>query len=277
MGLLKNHTRTIGVIVPDIVTYFFSSIISGIEDKAAENGYYIVIASSQESYKKEKENIKNLLDLRVDGLIVCLSQDTMDYSHYDEILEAEIPLVFFDRVCRTDEFSSVIIDNGYRKISHIAGPENLNITNERIIGYKEALQECGISFHPEWMKHCNLSISESAEVTKELLSLDPLPDAIFGVNDTVIFSAMKEIKKKGLKVPTDIALVGFSDEFHATVVEPNLTAITHPTFEIGQEAFKLLLNEIESTSEKEVKQVMLKAGLIPRESSQKRLPNSIPN
>lgn len=283
MGLLKQQTKTIGVIVPDIVTHFYSSIISGVENKAAEHGYYIIISSSQESRLKEKENLKNLLNLRVDGLIVCLAQDTTDHSHFDNILTSEVPLVFVDRVCRTNEFSSVVIDNieaakdltihlfnnGFRKIAHIAGPANLNITKERIEGYKQGLEECGLNFDPNFLLHCNLSIEEAATVTNKLLSLKTPPDSIFGVNDTVIFSAMKVIKKKGLKVPQDIALVGFTDEFHATVVEPNLTAIAHPTYEIGKEAARLLLNEIQSDTKKTVQRVVMKAKLIARESSVK--------
>lgn len=283
LGLLNQKTKTIGVIVPDIVTYFYSSIISGIESMATEKGYYIVIASSQESYEKEKENLNNLLRLRVDGLVVCLAQNTTDYSHFDEIADSETPLIFFDRVCRTDEFSSVVIDNvtaskeitihlykaGCRNIAHIAGPPALNITKERIEGYKIGLNECGLEFKPDLLLHCNLSIEEAAIVTRKLLEQSPKPDALFGINDTVIFSAMKEIKKKGLKVPDDIALVGFTDEFHATVVEPNLTAITHPTFEIGRELFGLLLDEITSDDEKVVKEKVMKANLIVRESTQK--------
>lgn len=281
MSLLKQQTRTIGVIVPDIVTYFYSSIISGIEAVAKENGYYIVIASSQESYHNEKENLNNLINLRVDGLIVCLAQDTTDYAHFDKIIEAEIPLVFFDRVCRTDEISSVLIDNveaakvltthlfmhGARRIAHIAGPPNLNITKERIEGYKKGLAECGLSFDQNLLIHCNLSIEGGAIAAYKLLSLKYRPDAIFGVNDTVVFAAMKEIKKKGLKIPKDVALVGFSDEFHATVVEPNLTAIAHPTFEIGKEAARLVLKEIKSESSRTIQQVSMQAKLMIRESS----------
>lgn len=288
MGLLKQQTRTIGVIVPDIVTHFYSSIISGIGDTAKENGYYIVITSSEESHKKEKENLDNLLNLRVDGLIVCLAQDTRDYAHFDEIIASDIPLVFFDRVCRTDEVSSVVIDNieaartltvhllknGATRIAHIAGPSNLNITKERIAGYKKGLTDCGLSYDPDLVVRSNLSIESAAIATKQLLSLPHPPDAIFGVNDMVIFSAMKEIKKKGLKIPRDIALVAFTDEFHATVVEPTLTAITHPTFDIGKEAARLLLNQIKSETNRPIQQVTMQAQLIVRESSVKNVPKS---
>ncbi|MCH7408916.1 LacI family transcriptional regulator [Belliella sp. DSM 111904] len=289
MGLLKQKTKTIGVIVPDIVTYFYASIISGIESKATENGYYIVIASSQESIEKEKENVKNLLDLRVDGFIVCLSQSTNSFEHFDEIGDSEIPLVFFDRICRKKEFSSVIIDNvsaakeltmhlvenGYSNIAHIAGPSHLNISKERIEGYKYGLDQCKLPYREELLEHCDLSIDDAARATNKLLRNHPLPDAIFGVNDTVIFSAMKEIRKRNLKVPDDIALVGFTDEFHATVVEPNLTAVTHPTFEMGREAFSLLLEEIENEVSRDIKQTVLQAKLIPRESSSFKKANKV--
>jgi len=285
LGLLNQKTKTIGVIVPDIVTYFYSSILSGIESMATQHGYYIVIASSQESYEKEIKNLTNLLGLRVDGLIVCLSQDTTDYSHFDVILNEETPLVFFDRICREDEFSSVVIDNvaaakeithhlyhaGYRNIAHIAGPQNLNISRERIEGFKLGLAECNIEFNQNLLMHCDMSIEGAALATQKLLQQDVLPDALFGVNDMVIFSAMKEIKRIGLRVPDDIALAGFTDEFHATVVEPNLTAITHPTYEIGQEVFKLLFDLIHSDKDIPVKQIVKKAKLIPRESSRTKI------
>ncbi|HLW19224.1 MAG TPA: LacI family DNA-binding transcriptional regulator [Cyclobacteriaceae bacterium] len=281
LGLLKQRTKIIGVIVPDIVTHFFSSIFSGIESGAKEQGYHVIISSSQESHAKTRESLQNLLDLRADGLIVCLAQDAEDYSDFDLIQNSEVPLVFFDRVCRTEEFSSVVIDNieaareltvhlfqnGYRSIAHIAGPENLNISRERIAGYQKGLSECGLSFKPEHLVRCDLSIEQSAIVTEKLMSQKDVPDAIFGINDTVIFSAMKVLRRMGLKVPQDVGLVGFSDEFHATVVEPNLTAIAHPTFEIGREAIGLLLDEINSRTPKPAKQVILKAKLMVRESS----------
>ncbi len=281
VGLLKQRTKIIGVIVPDIVTHFFSSIISGIEIGAKEQGYHIIISSAQESQAKARESLQNLLDLRADGLIVCLAQDTDDYSDFDLIKKSEVPLVFFDRVCRTEEFSSVVIDNieaareltvhlfqnGYRKIAHIAGPENLNISKERIEGYQRGLRECGLSFNADHLVRCDLSIDQSAVATEQLMSQATIPDAIFGVNDTVIFSAMKVLRRMGFKMPQDVGLVGFTDEFHATVVEPNLTAIAHPTFEIGREAVRLLLDEISSKVPQPVQQTVLKAKLMVRESS----------
>lgn len=283
MGLLKQATRMIGVIVPDLVTHFYSSIISGIEAVAEEKGYYVLIASSNESLRKEIKAVDNLLKTRVEGLIVCLSQETKTFDHFDRLIQNQIPLVFFDRVCRTGEVSSVVVDNvkaaqkitehffqrGARRIAYIAGPEHLNISEERTAGYLSGLKKCGLNFQPELLEKCNLSTREAMKATARLLDLPERPDAIFGINDTVAFAAMKEIKRRGLRIPEDVALVGFTDEFHSTVVDPALTSITHPTFEIGQEAARLFFRSIENPDAKP-EQIVLKTKLVVRDSSVKR-------
>jgi len=282
MGLLKQATRMIGVIVPDLVTHFYSSIISGIEQIAEEKGYYILIASSNESLKKEMKAVENLMKTRVEGLIVCLSQETKTYDHFDRLINNNIPLVFFDRVCRTDMVPSVVVDNidaaqkvtkhfyknGFHRIAYIAGPDHLNISKQRTEGYITGLKKCGLEFRPELLVKCNMSAGEATKATATLLELTERPDAIFGINDTVAFAAMKEIKRHGLRIPEDIALVGFTDEFHSTVVDPALTSITHPTFEIGQEAARLFFSRIENP-EAEPKQKVLKTKLVIRKSSVK--------
>lgn len=282
MGLLKQATRMIGVIVPDLVTHFYSSIISGIEEVAEAKGYYILIASSNETLHKEIKAVENLLKTRVEGLIVCLSQETKTFGHFDRLIKNDIPLVFFDRVCRTDEVPSVVVDNveaakkitrhfyanGFRRIAYIAGPDHLNISQERTLGYLSGLKSCGLEFSPELLVKCNLSSKDAMQATAKLLSLPEKPDAIFGINDTVAFAAMKEIKRQGFRIPEDVALVGFTDEFHSTVVEPALTSITHPTFEIGQEAARLFFNCIENPESEPVQRI-LKTKLIVRQSSVK--------
>lgn len=283
MGLLKQQTKMIGVIVPDLVTHFYSSIISGIESIAKQRGYYILISSSNESVEKEKESIQNLLNTRVEGIIACLSQETTSFSHFEPLLKNELPLVFFDRVCMTDRVSSVVanneeaayqitrhfVENGCRKIAYISGPSQLNISQQRIQGYQRGLHECGLSANNLLLQQCNLSTSEATQATARLLDLPERPDAIFGINDTVAFAAMKEIKRRGLRIPEDIALIGFTDEFHATVVDPALTSITHPTFEIGQEAARLFFRQIDMPSAPPV-QSILKTKLVERKSSQRK-------
>lgn len=283
MGLLKQATRMIGVIVPDLVTHFYSSIISGIEAVAEEKGYYILIASSNESYQKEIKAVENLLKTRVEGLIVCLSQETKTFEHFDRLIQNDIPLVFFDRVCRTNEVSSVVVDNvkaaqkitehfyksGSTRIAYIAGPEHLNISKERTAGYLAGLKKCKLEFRSELLEKCNLSTRDAMNATARLLDLPERPDAIFGINDTVAFAAMKEIKGRGLRIPEDVALVGFTDDFHSTVVDPALTSITHPTFEIGQEAARLFFRSVENP-EAEPEQVILNTKLVVRNSSVKK-------
>ncbi len=280
MGLLRQQTKMIGVIVPDIVTHFYSSIISGIEEVAKERGYYIVITSSNESVKKETESVENLLKTRVEGFIVCLSQETQTFDHFERLIANEIPLVFFDRVAESLLAPAVIVDgveaakmvtrhfykNGRRRIAYISGPEHLNISKNRKEGYLTGLKECGLEFRPELMVTCNISSREATLATQKLLKTAEIPDAIFGINDTVVFAAMKEIKKHGLKIPDDIALAGFTDEFHSTVVDPTLTSVTHPTRQMGQEAARLFFKCIENGAGF-TEQVILQTELVVRESS----------
>ncbi|MDX9881761.1 MAG: LacI family DNA-binding transcriptional regulator [Prolixibacteraceae bacterium] len=280
MGLLKQQTKMIGVIVPDLVTHFYSSVISGIEEIAKRHGYYILISSSNESFEKEVESVQNLMNTRVEGLIVCLSQETGSFEHFEPLLKNEIPLVFFDRVCMTDKVSSVVADNaeaarsitchfyknGCRRIAYIAGPGHLNISKERLDGYRQGLRDCGLNIDPDLLENCNLSTDEAIKATARLLDSGAKPDAIFGINDTVAFAAMKEIKQRGLRIPDDIALVGFTDEFHATVVDPPLTSITHPTFEMGQEVARLFFRQVGNPEAPPV-QTILKTRLVVRESS----------
>lgn len=284
LRLLNHVSKTIGVIIPDIVTHFYSSVISGIESYTKEKGYAVVISSSQESFRKEQENIDNLLNLRVDGLIICLSQETSTYKHFDTIAEAKTPLVFFDRVCRTNEISSVVADNyesartvikhfhemGSAKVAFINGPGHLNICKERFSGYIEGLKDCGLKIRKDYLVSCDMTPAGARLATQKLLALPERPDAILSINDTVAFAAMKEIKKQGLTIPDDIALVGFTDEFHASIVDPELTSVMHPTYEMGQEAARLLINQIESEENKTPRQIVMRTTLVIRESSIKK-------
>lgn len=280
MGLLKQETRMIGVIVPDLVTHFYSSIISGIEQIAEEKGYFILIASSNETLSKEISSVENLMKTRVEGLIVCLSQETTDYQHFDRLIGNQIPLVFFDRVCRQGEVSAVVVDNvdaaekitlhfvknGFHRIACITGPDHLNISKERTQGYLSGLKKCGLGFHQELLVKCNMTTDDAIRATAQLLDLPEKPDAILTINDTVAFATMKEIKRRGLRIPEDVALVGFADEYHATLVDPALTTMTHPTFEIGQEAARLFFRQIENPEENP-EQVVMNTKLVVRKSS----------
>lgn len=282
MGLLKQETRMIGVIVPDLVTHFYSSIISGIESYAKSRDHFILLASSYESMEKEIESVTNLLKARVDGMIVCLSRETDHYDHFQQLIDNEIPLVFFDRVCMTGKVPGVVIDNkdavgqiishfqenGYKRIAFISGPEHLNISKERVEGYLTGLKNSELKFDPCLLRSSDMQIAEAIKITNEMLALPNPPDAFFGINDMVIFAVMKELKKSGYKIPDEIGIAGFADEFHASFSTPELTSVVHPTREIGIKAAELFFRRKENPYFTET--VVLNTSMVIRNSSQRK-------
>lgn len=279
MSLRKNTPRIIGVIVPDLVTHFFASILSGIEDMAVANGYFVIITTSHESYEHEKKNIENLVNMRVEGIIACLSQETTDYSHFMALKDINMPLILFDRVCLTDQFSSVIadgaqsaqiatqhlIDNGSRRIAFIGGSNHLDIVKRRKHGYLEALRENKMPIEKELVVCRKIDYEEGKIATETLLSLPQPPDAILAMNDTLAFAAMEVIKSKELRIPGDVALIGYTDEQHANYVEPKLSAVSHQTYKMGETACQLLIDQIGGN--KTIRQVVIPTSLQVRESS----------
>jgi LacI family transcriptional regulator len=279
MGLLKQETRMIGVIVPDLATHFYSSIISGIEEYAKSRGYFILLTSSNESMEKEMESVSNLLKARVDGMIVCLSKETDRFDHFKQLVDNEIPLVFFDRVCLSESVPCVVIDNieaveqiishlqenRYKRIAFISGPAHLNISRDREAGYVSGLEKSGLNWDPELLCTSHMLTEEALQITNDLLTLPEPPDAIFGINDMVIFAVMKELKRRGIKIPEEFGVVGFADEFHATFVTPQLTSIMHPTREIGIKAAELFFKKMEEPDYAET--IILQTKLMIRESS----------
>lgn len=281
MSLRKNEPRIIGVIVPDIVTHFFASILSGIEDMAISNGYFVIITTSHESYEHEKKNIENLVNMRVEGIIACLSQETTDYAHLLALAEINMPLILFDRVCLTEQFSSVVadgaysaqmatqhlLDNGSKRVAFIGGANHLDIVKRRKHGYLEALRENHILIKKEWIVCRKIDFEEGRIAAEMLLSLPEPPDAILAMNDTLAFAAIEVIKKRGLHIPTDISIIGYTDEQHANYVEPKLSAVSHQTYKMGETACRLLIDQIKG--DQTVKQVVIPTQLQIRESSVK--------
>lgn len=279
LSLRKNAPRTIGVIVPDIVTHFYASILNGIENTAIANGYFIIITTSHESYEYEKRNIQNLVNMRVEGIIASLSQETTDYSHLSALKDINMPLLLFDRVCLTEQFSSVVadgaysaqtatqhlLDNGSRRVAFIGGANHLDIVKKRKHGYLEALRNNRIPIEKELVICRKLDFEEGKIATETLLALPNPPDAILAMNDTLAFAAMEVIKSHGLRIPEDIAIIGYTDEQHANYVEPKLSAISHQTYKMGESACQLLIEQIKG--EKTVKQVVVPTHLQIRESS----------
>lgn len=279
MSLLKNAPRIIGIIVPDIVTHYYSSITSGINEVARQNGYSTIISSSYEQYEREKECLEDLINIRVEGIIACLSQETNEHSHFEALYDQNVPLVFFDRVCLTDKFSSVITDNvdsatiatnhfldtGSKRVAFIGGANSLEIVKQRKHGYLQALRERKIKIEKDLVFCKRIGYDAGYEGAKTLLSLPNSPDAILCMTDSLAFGAMKAIKDNGLKIPEDVALIGYTDEIHSNYVDPPLTAMTHQTYKMGETACELLLKQIQTRSK--IEQVVVPCILSIRDSS----------
>lgn len=279
MSLLKNTPRIIGIIVPDIVTHYYSSIISGINDTAHENGYSTIITSSYEQFENEKKCLEDLINIRVEGIIACLSQETTDFSHFEALDRQNIPLVFFDRVCLTELFSSVVTNNsesaqeatehllatGSGRVAFLGGANHLEIVKKRKHGYLQALRERRIPIERELVYCEKIGYESGYKGTRQLLALPNPPDAILAMTDSLAFGAMKAIKEAGLGIPTDISLIGYTDEAHSNYVDPPLTAVTHQTYKMGQTVCKLLLEQLKGNSV--VEQIVVPCVLSVRGSS----------
>ena len=282
-NLRRNRTNTIGVIVPRLNSYFMSSVISGIEKVANEAGYNLVISQSLESEKKEMVNIKTMFNTRVDGLLVSLAYDTQDESHFNIILDKNIPLIFFDRVFEHPLCTTVVIDNvaagyamtehlihqGCKRIVHITANLKRNVYADRLRGYKQALSDHGISFDENLIFVNNLGESACMEAIKTILRMDPLPDGIFSSNDSSAVVCIRELKMAGIKIPQQIAVGGFNNEPISTVIEPNLTTIHYPGQEMGEVCASLLIRKLAKPENADLNRVVLRHQLIVRDSSLK--------
>ncbi|MEN9918907.1 MAG: hypothetical protein RL662_1343 [Bacteroidota bacterium] len=283
MSLLKNSPRIIGIIVPDIVTHYYSSIISGISDVARLNGYSTIITSSYEQYELEKNCLEDLINIRVEGVIACLSQQTTDYTHFEVLKEQNIPLVFFDRICLKNKFSSVITNNvesaqmatehllktGSKRIGFIGGANHLEIVKQRKHGYLQALRDHKIPIEKELVFCERITYQAGYKGACQLLSLPNRPDAILGMTDSLAFGAMKAIKEHNLRIPEDVALIGYTDELHSDYVDPPLTAVTHQTYKMGETIGQLLLKQIKGSNK--VEQLVVPCILSIRKSSIKNI------
>jgi LacI family transcriptional regulator len=263
LGLKEKRSRSIGVIVCEIANSFFSQVINGIESVANDKGYNVIITQSHESYEREVLNLHSLSSRSVDGLILSLSTETNDISQLLSLHKKGLPIVLFDRVTDEIETHKVVIDNfkaayeatehliqnGYKKIAAIAGSEFLSITNERLAGYKEALHAHGLKYQDSYVKHCfygGMVFSEIEDAVNKLFTLKQKPDAILTTSDKLSTGCFKTLMRRGLHVPNEIALVGFSNADIAELLNPSLTVVRQPAMEMGRAATELLLQLIES-------------------------------
>jgi LacI family transcriptional regulator len=262
-SLKERKSRTIGVLVCEIANPFFSQVINGIESVAHESGYNVIIAQSHESFAKEVRDLQYLTSRSIDGLIVSVSVETNDFSHIADVYQKGLPVVFFDRIVNEIDTHKVIIDNykgTYEAVSHLisngcwriaalAIAPFLSITRERMAGYKAALADNNLSFNEQLIQHCKpgLNLREDLETAlKNLLQLQPRPHAIIGLSDKLTTGCLRILKKEKIKVPDDISLIGFSNSELTDLIDPPLSIIKQPAFEMGEISTRLLLQLIES-------------------------------
>ncbi|AIZ42007.1 LacI family DNA-binding transcriptional regulator [Cellulophaga baltica] len=288
VNLRNKETKTIGLIVPEVVHHFFSSVIKGIISQAEKKGYLVIILQSNESYKLEKKQLNLLMQQRVDGILISLANGTADFMHLNEIVAQDKPLVMFDKIAKLVRCSKVIIDDrkaaydatqhlidiGCKKIAHFRGallPQN---SIDRFLGYKKALLDNQMDYDPSLVYICECgdkSFEEGKTNALQLLEDHTDVDGIFINTDLVAIGALTAFQEKGIAVPNDIAVVGFSNWFMSSVISPSLTTINQPGFLMGKTAFKQLYKEIKNHKKNkpiELKEIILQTDLILRESTQ---------
>jgi len=284
-NLRKQRTNTIGIIVHELNSNFITSVLSGIEKVATEANYDLIIAHSSETSKKEAANASNLFHKRVDGLIASLAFDTEDLSHYKQFLDKNIPVIFFDRVFEEMEGTKVIINNfkagydatahlieqGCKRIAHITSNLKRNVYAERFKGYKQAMADHQLQFTEKLLVIDGLSEEDATRSAKRIIAMKPLPDGIFITNDFCAAIVMQVLKDAGIRIPQDIAVVGFNNDVISKVINPKLTTINYPGFEMGQVAARSLINHLHGVWNIALTNtVIIKSELIIRESSLKK-------
>lgn len=277
-GLKSNTSNVIGVVIPEIIHHFFSTVLSGIEDTAYNAGYRVIFTQSSENYEREVRNIQTLLSNRVDGVLISVSKHTTDFSHIQSVKDSGVPVVMFDRITKEVEADYIVVNDffaaknavnhliktGCKHIAFFGALANLLITQNRKNGYKDALRDAKIPINEDLIFEADSYEDAYSTVFRIVNSNKPL-DAIFAVNDSAAIGALTALKELGKEVPKDVSIIGFTDSMISRVCEPPLTTISQNGYKIGQEATKTLLERIKSGSENtEYNTKVLKTDLLLR-------------
>ncbi len=283
LSLLNKSSKTLGVILPNINHFHESSMLEGLQSTFQPLGYLLNICVTNESYELEKQYIERLLANRVDGIFLSISQETYDgghYEHIEKVIRRDIPLVYIDRKYDAALANGVIVDDydgafmatqhlieiGCRRIAHLRGPKGLTVSEYRFNGYRDCLLKHNLEVDEALICTTNFEVESAIEPTKYLLNLPERPDAIFGVNDHVCIGAMSVIREQNIKIPQEIALVGFDDSPIAQYFSPPLSSVQRQSRQIGLEASELLLAQLNN---KVLDSKVLASKLIIRDSSRR--------
>lgn len=259
VNLRTKESKTIGLIIPEIVHHFFSNVINGIVAEAEKNGYLVIILQSNETLALEKKQVELLINKRVDGIIMSLSNESNNDDHIKEIINRKIPFVMFDKIAKLTKCSKVIIndqkaafnavqhliDNGCKKIAHIRGPLNPQNSIDRFIGYKKALEKNNIPFDVKLVYTCeHVTFEEGRDFAKQIIEEHSDIDGIFAITDLVAVGVLSYFNDAGIKIPEQVSVIGFSNWFMSQVITPKLSTVDQPSHEMGVESFNLLLEEM---------------------------------
>lgn len=286
-GLRRGRSKMLGVVVPHIDGNFFSQVVKGIEAAASKAGYHVLICQSNEDVVHERENLETLMNAQVEGIMVSLARTTREFRHFEKVRKRDIPLVFFDRILEGYDVSAVVLDDraggyratrhlldqGYRRIAHFGGPQHLNIYKHRRQGYEDALREHGLPIVEELTIISDVKMTDGIAGMTRLLALAQPPDALFSASDFAVAGALEVLKERGLRVPADVGLVGFSNELFARLTEPKITSINQHCELMGQSATRLLLQIMEEQGQPFApRHVVLQPDLCVRASSLRQQP-----
>ena len=263
--------KVIGVIIPDIVHYYFASVLAGIEQEAMSRGYLVIFAQSGESYDREKTICKSFFENKVCGIIVSQAKETHQYEHFQRLLDAGLPLIFFDRICTGVNASRVVVDDymgafnavsylierGSKRIAFYGSNMNMEISKNRFNGYKDALIKHGLGYDPELTLICDNRVDAEA-MTPAVLEKETPPDGFFAINDDTAIGILYTAKRMGFRVPDDIQICGFTNGYRSIACDPMLTTVEQRGHQVGKEAAAILIDQVEGhiPADKVVKRVV---------------------
>ncbi|ARV16568.1 LacI family DNA-binding transcriptional regulator [Polaribacter sp. SA4-12] len=282
-NLVQKRSFNIGIVVPEFVNSFFPEVIIGAQEVFFSKGYQVLITQSNECFETELKNVQSLENSMVDGMLISLSSETANIDYYQDLVNSGFPIVFFNRTYKEIKASKVLFNDykwsffatehlirqGYINIYHLQGDNTLSLSKERKRGFLDAHKKHHLTVRKDQIIASGFNLEDGEKIAKYLIKKNSIPDAIFAATDPLAIGAMKVFKANGYKIPKDIAFTGFSESKLATIIEPQLSSVKQPTFKIGIEAAKLLIDQIENGNEKNYapKIIVLNGELNIRESS----------
>ncbi|WP_348798647.1 LacI family DNA-binding transcriptional regulator [Flavobacterium adhaerens] len=286
-SLRSGKSKNVGVIVPRIDSNFFATVIRGIEEELHPNGYHVIICQTQEDENRQSENITTLLNAQVDGILMSISNVSQENDHViQNVVNKNVPLIFFDRKKKMDGVSSVtindfeggylatknLIDQGCKRIAHLTGDQSLEIFVNRNLGYQKALSDHGMEYNGDYVFQTKSNVDAGRQAVDRLLALQLPPDGIFSSSDFAALGAIQELKERGIKIPEEFCVFGFGNEPFTRFMELSISSVDQSPLEMGKMAAKVFLEQINNNDKVKIeKKVVLNPELHIRKSSSRNI------